>query len=132
MNGSRHGIYTYNGILLSHKNEWNFCHLQQHGWTWRALHKWNKSDRERQILYDITYVESKSSKLVNRTKKQTHRFREWTCGYQWEEEWGKGNRGVGAKWYKLSCIKLATSIYCTAWGYSQCFSIHINGIWASP
>ena len=34
-----------------------------------------KSDIERQILYDITYVESKKySKLVNITKKkQTHR-----------------------------------------------------------
>ena len=27
--------------------------LQQHGWTWHYT-KQNKSDRERQILYDIT------------------------------------------------------------------------------
>ena len=40
--------------------------------------KWSKSDRERQILYDITYVESKIyNKLVNEMKKkQSHRYRE--------------------------------------------------------
>jgi len=43
------------------------------------------SDRERQILYDITYVESlNNNKLVNKTKKkQTHRYREQTNSYQW-------------------------------------------------
>jgi len=35
-----------------------FCHLQQHGWTWRALCQ-VKEVRERQILYGITYVDSK-------------------------------------------------------------------------
>ena len=44
----------------------------------RHYAKCNKSDRERQILYDITYAESKKyNKLVNITKKkQTHRYRE--------------------------------------------------------
>ena len=26
-----------NGLLLSHSKGTKFCHLQQHGWTWRAL-----------------------------------------------------------------------------------------------
>ena len=30
-----------------------FCHLQQHGWTWRVLYL-TKKVRERQILYVIT------------------------------------------------------------------------------
>ena len=30
-------IYIHNGILLSHKKIMKFCHLQQHGWTWRGL-----------------------------------------------------------------------------------------------
>ena len=48
------------------------CHMQQHGWIWRVYTKWNKSNRERQILYDITYVESKKyNKLMNITKKET-------------------------------------------------------------
>ena len=46
--------YTYNRILLSHKKEWNFA-------MWKNIRefegyyaKWNKSGRERQILYDTT------------------------------------------------------------------------------
>ena len=53
--------------------------------------KWNKSDRERQILYDITYMwnlknttkkeKQKYNKLMNITKKQqTHRHKEQTGG----------------------------------------------------
>ena len=57
---------------------------------------WNKSDRERQILYDITYMWNlkKYNKLVNITKKkQTHSYGEQTSGYQSGE--GRGNIGVG-------------------------------------
>ena len=32
------------------------CHLWQQGWTWRYYAKWNKSDRERQRPYDLTYA----------------------------------------------------------------------------
>ena len=48
--------------------------------------KWNKSDRERQILYDMTNMWNlkKYNKTENITKKkQTHKYREWTSGYQW-------------------------------------------------
>ena len=48
-------IYICNGILLSHKKEWNnaICsNMDGH----RDCHtEWSKSDRERQI-YDITYM----------------------------------------------------------------------------
>ena len=30
-------IYMHNRILLSHKKRMKFCHLQQHGQTWRVL-----------------------------------------------------------------------------------------------
>ena len=45
----------------------------------------SRSHRERQILYDMAYVELKKyDKLVNKTKKkQTHRYREQTSGCQW-------------------------------------------------
>ena len=45
-------------------------------------------------------MESKKyNKLVNMTKKkQTHRYREQTSGYQWGEERGEGQyRGRGVK-----------------------------------
>ena len=50
--------------------------------------QWNKSDRERQIPYDITYMwNPKYNKLVNVTKKkQTHRYRGQTSSYQGGEE----------------------------------------------
>ena len=49
-------VHIYNGILLSHRKEWNnvtcsntdgprYCHTE-----------WSKSDRERQISYDIAYM----------------------------------------------------------------------------
>ena len=45
--------YIY-GILLSHKKEWNDAICSNMDGT-RGYHtKWSQSDRERQILYDIT------------------------------------------------------------------------------
>ena len=52
-------VHMYNGILLSHKKEWNNA-IGSNIDTTRGYHtKWSKSERERQIPYDITYVESK-------------------------------------------------------------------------
>ena len=48
--------HTHNGILLSHKQQWNnaICsNIDGH----RDYHtKWSKSDRERQMSYDITHM----------------------------------------------------------------------------
>ena len=78
-------VYIHNGVLLSHKKEWNFATCSNMDGLGRHYAKWSKSDRERQILYDITYMwnPKKYNKLVNITKmKQTHRYREQTSGYQ--------------------------------------------------
>ena len=48
----------YNGILLSHKKEWNFANCSNMIGLGGYYAKWNKSDRERQILYDVTYMEN--------------------------------------------------------------------------
>ena len=48
--------YIYNGILLSHKKERNFAICSNMDGLGGHYAKWNKSDRERQILYDITYM----------------------------------------------------------------------------
>ena len=48
-------VYLYNGILLSHKrNEMKpfYSNMDEPG---DDHTKWSKSDRERQIPYDITY-----------------------------------------------------------------------------
>ena len=54
--------------------------------------KWNKSDRERQILYDITYLWNlKKNQLMNVTKnKYTYRYRKQTSSYQGGEGNGEG------------------------------------------
>ena len=61
--------------------------------------KGNKSDRERQIVYDITYMWNLKNNLVNITKKkQTHRHREQTSGYQGGEGSREGQyRGMGLR-----------------------------------
>ena len=46
------------------------------------------STRERQILYDITYMwnlKSRTSGECNKKKKQTHRYREQMSDYRWGE-----------------------------------------------
>ena len=67
----------------------------------RYYARWSKSNRESQMLYDITYILSlKYNKLVNITTKERsrHRYREQTNGYQWEEGWGEVQyRGRGVK-----------------------------------
>ena len=48
--------YIYNEILLSHKKEQNNAICSNMEET-RGYHtKWHKSERERQIPYDITYM----------------------------------------------------------------------------
>ena len=46
-------VPIHNGIVLSHKKTVKVCHFQQLGGCYA---KWNNSDRERQMLCDITYM----------------------------------------------------------------------------
>ena len=49
-------VHIYNGILLSHKKEWNNAICSNMDAPTDYHTKSSKSERERQILYDITYV----------------------------------------------------------------------------
>ena len=49
-------LYIYNGILLSHKKEWNNAICSNMDATREYHTKWSKSEGERQIPYDITYM----------------------------------------------------------------------------
>ena len=76
-------IHKHNGILLSHKTKWNFAICNNVNGLGGYYAKWNKSDRERQILFDITNMWNLKNKttLVNITKKkQTHRYKDKTSG----------------------------------------------------
>ena len=71
-----------------------FCHLQQHGWTWK----------DKYCMISLILESKKYSKPVNITqKKQTHRYREQTSSYQWREGSGEGHyrdRGLkGTNYY---------------------------------
>ena len=49
-------VHIYNGILVSHKKE-QYNAICSHMDETRDCHtEWNKSDRERQISYDIAYM----------------------------------------------------------------------------
>ena len=45
-----------NAILLIHEKEGNPVICNNMDGPWGNYAKWNKSDRERQILYDLTYM----------------------------------------------------------------------------
>ena len=48
--------HTHSGILPSHKKGWNPAICNNIDGLGGYYAKWNKSDRERQILYGITYM----------------------------------------------------------------------------
>ena len=61
-----------NKILLSHIKEWNHAICENVGGSRWHYAKWTKSDRERQILYDFTYMwnlKIKQNKQTNKTEK---------------------------------------------------------------
>ena len=63
-------IHTLNGILLSHKKEWNNAICSNMDGP-RDFHtKLSKPDRERQISYDIAYMWNPKEK---KKKKKRHK-----------------------------------------------------------
>ena len=49
-------VHIYNRKLLTHKKEWDNAICNNMDRPRDYLTKWSKSDRERQISYDITYL----------------------------------------------------------------------------
>ena len=49
-------VHIYNGILLRHKKEWNNAISSNTDGLGGYYAKCNKSDSERQLLYDITHM----------------------------------------------------------------------------
>ena len=64
-------VHIYNGILLSHKKEWNNAICSNMDGPRDYHTKRSKSDRERQISYDITYkwnLKSNTNELLYKTE----------------------------------------------------------------
>ena len=49
-------LHIYNRILLSHKKEWNNAICSNMDGLRDCHSKWNESERERQMSYDIAYM----------------------------------------------------------------------------
>jgi len=76
----RCGIYTHNAILLSHKKKQNNAICSKMDETRDSHSKWNKSERERQISYDITYIWNlKYGTNEPFHRKENHGHGEQTC-----------------------------------------------------
>ena len=69
-------VHIYNGILFSHKKEWNNATGSNMDGPRDYHTKWSKPDRERQISYDITYMwnlKYETNELIYETKIDSHR-----------------------------------------------------------
>ena len=64
-------VYIYNGLLIIQKQN-KSCHLQQILRSRGYYGKWHKSDKERQILYDLTYMQNlkNENKQTNQNTKK--------------------------------------------------------------
>ena len=77
--------HTYNGISLSHikKRNWVICSEVDGPRDYRT--KWSKSDKERQISYDMAYMWNLNKKQkiqmnLSPKQKENHRHRKQTYG----------------------------------------------------
>ena len=65
-------VHIYNGILLSHKKEWNNAICSNIDATGDYHTKWNKPDRERQILYHMAcmwnFFKNDANELIYKTE----------------------------------------------------------------
>ena len=80
-------ICIHNGILFSHEKEQSNALCSYMGWTIYFHTKWSKSERESQILYDITYIWN----LRYGTNEPSHRKETHSLG---EKTWGFQGRGM--------------------------------------
>ena len=83
-------VHIYNGILLSHKKEWNNAICGNMDGPRDYYTEWSKSDKEGQISYDIIYMWNlkkwyKWSYLQNRNRV--------TCRKQSYGYWGEREEG---------------------------------------
>ena len=95
-------IYIQNGILFSHKKEWNvaICDNMDRPRGYNA--KWNKSDWEKQIPYDFTYMWNLKKTKQTKQNRNRLRYRKQTGGHQRGGRWGVGQ----SKWRELRSTNL--------------------------
>ena len=75
-------VYLCNGILLSHKKAQKNAIYSNMDGTRDSHPEWSKSERERQIPYDITYIWNLIYGTNEPFHRKTHGLAEQTCGCQ--------------------------------------------------
>ena len=90
-------VHIHNGILLSHKKERNNAICSNMDGLRDDHTKWTKSDRERQISYDITYMwnlkKNNTNELIYKTETDSQTSKQ-TYGYQRENVGGRDKLAV--------------------------------------
>ena len=97
-------VHIHTGIPPSHKKEWKNAICSNTDGPRDYHTKWSKSERERQIPSDITYIcNIKYGTNETFQRKETHGLGEQTCGCQE----GRRGRGSGMDWeFGVSRCKL--------------------------
>ena len=91
-------------VSFRHKKGGNSAIYHNMSRTWEHYAKWNKSERETQVLYDLTYMWNLTKQ--NQTKKKRNSNSDKRTNWWWLEAVG----GEQAKWAKVvKSYKLATS-----------------------
>ena len=87
---------------ISHKKEWNLIISDNRNGPRQYFAKWNKSDKQRQILYDFTcmWKLKKQNRWTNETETVVDRTNRWCQGVG-----AKRNRWGGLRGTNLSVEK---------------------------
>ena len=78
-------VHTHNGILLSHKKEWNSAICRDVDGPGDCHTEWSKSEREKQTSYNIAYMWNleKWYRWTHwQSRNKSHRCREQIYSYQ--------------------------------------------------
>ena len=81
MNGQEDVAPICNAMLLSHEKERTVAIWNNMDGLGGYYVKWNKAGRERQTVYDITYMWNLKKTNEYNKKRQIHRSRELTSDY---------------------------------------------------
>ena len=111
-------VHIYNGILLSHKKEWNWVICRDVDGSRDSHTEWSKSEREKQISYINAFMWNlekwyRWTGLQGRNRDTDVENKHMdTKGLKWGV-WGGGGGGmnweIGIDMYTLMCIKWMTN-----------------------
>ena len=91
-------MYIYNEIWFSYETEWNLALCNNMDGPRGYCAEWNKSDIERQMPEDFTYMWNLKIKINKQAEqKQNHRYGEYFHGCQM----GGHEKGEGIYNYKM-------------------------------